>query len=198
MRRALNPRSFRPQLDGLEGRQLLTILPTTPVANDVSYYAGGATATYRTIATFTADNLGALLDISDNTGEAPFDAVVAIDDGGTTNLFNPHPTVTAETDEYGMTGRFNIDWGNKMDVIGATLVPNADYTAFSVQLAYRPMVPGDFKYAVVIMGMDGSNATLTGTIHVTGLAQSGGGSTYRPNGPLLTQTTSVDLATLWG
>lgn len=196
MRRGPRSRTFRPWADALESRNLLTIIPTSPAVTNINMVAGGSTITFRTIGSFTADNVRELVDNSWNTGEAPFDAVVAINDGGASNLFNPHPTVLAQTDELGMTGKFTIDWGNKMDVIGAMLVPNADYTSFSVELAYRPLVPGDYNYAVVIMGADGSNATLTGTIHATGNPPSSGGNTYRPQGPLVTQT-DVDLATLW-
>lgn len=167
------------------------------VSNPINYSASttSSTITWRTVATFSATNIGQLMDNAWSTGREPFAAVMDMGDEGAANLLNLNPTVINHIAEAGGPNDpgydFEIDWGHQADAVGCMIVPNADYTSFAVEVGYRYMVPGTYNWSLVIMADDGSNKTISGTANVTGRAPTQGGNTYI--GPQLVDTTYVSL-----
>lgn len=189
MSRSVNVRRFRPCLENIEDRCLLSLVVNNQ--NDFSQSTVANTVTWRTVATISATNLDDLMMASWITGQEPFAAVMDMGDEGAANTFNPNPHVSSSMDSLGMTG-FEIDWGHEADTIDCMIVPNADYTAFDVEVGYRYLTPGTYNWNLVLMAVDGSNQIISGTATVTGPAQSQGGN--RSPRPKVTDVTYVNLS----
>lgn len=147
------------------------------------------TVTWHTVATFKATNINQIMDVAWNSGAEPFLAKMDVGDEGDSNYLNQNPVVIDRIP--GPDTSFTIDWGHQADTVGCMIVPNADYTSFSVQVGYRYLQPGTYHWNLVIVAIDGSDQLLSGTATINGPDQSKG--TIEQNNPL-SETTYVSFS----
>lgn len=173
--------SFNPNLEVLDGRELLSAMACVATAPYNEGGTGIGAVPFYDIAFFTDSDYESVDYSAYDKGVPPVSAWIDWGDGGAQNYTNPNPTVTV-TPRTGATDdtQFSIDWGNQFDVSEGYVEESTDGGVYAVAGTHRYLTSGDYNITVVAVDLNGNVATAHTVAHVNLVSDGGDGGSGTP------------------